>query len=145
MHALHSYHKLTIVILIFRLKFQYKEFHLTIKSHKTDTDFRYFHPNNRRCYFEGEKQLKFFQSYTKALCEWECKTNLTLEKCGCVKFSMPRDNTTKICKTSQLECVMDVESPNCECFVPCNDVTYSYKVDFSTFNRKLYENVISDE
>jgi hypothetical protein len=44
----------------------------------------------RQCYFAGERHLKFFKLYTKANCELECMTNLTLRYCNCSAFYMPR-------------------------------------------------------
>jgi amiloride-sensitive sodium channel len=43
----------------------------------------------RQCYFPDERQLKFFQMYTKSNCEFECLTNLTLRYCNCSTFYMP--------------------------------------------------------
>ncbi len=49
----------------------------------------FFVSTRRQCYFDGERQLKFFQIYTKANCELECLTNLTLRYCNCSAFFMP--------------------------------------------------------
>lgn len=51
-------------------------------------------PDQRNCFFDRERELKFFREYTRYNCELECLSNFTLAKCGCVKFSMPR--TVKI-------------------------------------------------
>lgn len=51
---------------------------------------KYLQPNVRGCYYNGERQLKYFNEYTQRNCESECVANITLNKCGCVKFSMPR-------------------------------------------------------
>jgi acid-sensing ion channel, other len=61
-------------------------------------------PERRQCYFNKERSLKFFKFYTQSSCELECLANFTLNACGCVKFSMPRDNHTKICGQSQIDC-----------------------------------------
>ncbi len=45
--------------------------------------------SRRQCYFDGERQLKFFQIYTKANCKLECLTNMTLRYCRCSAFFMP--------------------------------------------------------
>jgi amiloride-sensitive sodium channel len=45
--------------------------------------------SRRQCYFDGERQLKFFQIYTKANCELECLTNSTMRYCNCSAFFMP--------------------------------------------------------
>ena len=65
--------------------------------HNEDT-LRTFPPETRGCYFDGEKKLKFFKSYTKGNCEYECISNFTLKSCGCVKFSMPRSRKMKVCE-----------------------------------------------
>lgn len=49
-----------------------------------------YNPNQRNCYFDRERKLKYFREYTQYNCELECLSNFTLAKCGCVKFSMPR-------------------------------------------------------
>lgn len=46
-------------------------------------------PEERRCYFESERQLKFFKRYSKINCEVECLTNKTIEVCGCSLYWMP--------------------------------------------------------
>jgi hypothetical protein len=35
-------------------------------------------PNRRQCYFNDERQLKFFKVYTQSNCELECLANFTL-------------------------------------------------------------------
>lgn len=72
-------------------------------------DIKDYDPQSRQCYFQGEKKLKFFKTYTKLSCELECLAKLTLSTCGCVTFSMPRDNSTEICDLSKLNCVHDAE------------------------------------
>lgn len=46
----------------------------------------------RNCYFQHERQLKFFKIYTNQNCEIECKANNTLNKCGCNAFYQPSEN-----------------------------------------------------
>ncbi|XP_070500712.1 pickpocket protein 28-like [Chironomus tepperi] len=69
-----------------------------------DESLRRLTPDQRGCYFEDERQLKFFKSYTQRNCEYECMTNYTLRTCGCVKFSMPRDKMTEICRDKDIKC-----------------------------------------
>lgn len=59
--------------------------------------------DERRCYFDGEKKLKFFKLYTKHHCNLECISNLTLKALNCVHFTMVRDNETKVCDISNAE------------------------------------------
>lgn len=104
------------------------------KSFRTDDDFRKFSPEIRKCYFEGERKLKYFKTYTKAHCEWECKTNKTLEVCGCVKFSMPRGRNTSICDLISLSnCLPEIS--NCNCYSPCVEIKYEYKIKRAILDR----------
>lgn len=48
-----------------------------------------YKPNQRGCFFNSERRLRFFKIYTKYNCEQECLANFTKKECGCVKFSMP--------------------------------------------------------
>lgn len=43
-------------------------------------------PEQRNCFMEGEKNLKYFRIYTKVNCEHECISQAVLETCGCVPF-----------------------------------------------------------
>lgn len=122
--------------------FQYLEFFIYPKSHRTDEALRRFSPQVRNCYFEGERVLKFFKVYTKALCEYECSTNQTLKECGCVKFSMPRTKNTTICTIDELRCTESLSSKHCECFPSCIDIKYNYRYDRAAFNRRFFEGII---
>ncbi|KAG5668409.1 hypothetical protein PVAND_016349 [Polypedilum vanderplanki] len=116
---------------------------LKAKMYKTDESLRKYSPEIRGCYFEGEKNLKFFKSYTKANCEFECMANQTFETCGCVKFSMPRDNETKVCDETKIKCYTDVmtffrnnqeKAQPCDCLRTCSDIKYSTTYsDISSF------------
>lgn len=46
--------------------------------------------DQRNCFFDNERQLKFFKIYSKSNCEVECLTNITYKECGCVLYWMPR-------------------------------------------------------
>lgn len=96
-----------------------------------------YDPEIRQCYQNHEKKLEFFQTYTKDNCEYECLINFTLKNCGCVKFSMPHINSTKICNVTRLNCVLEAErswlslvdeSPEdnaiCKCLASCVDISF---------------------
>lgn len=55
----------------------------------TADELRHFKPNQRKCFFQSEKSLRFFKIYTQTNCEEECLANFTKIECECVKFSMP--------------------------------------------------------
>lgn len=81
-----------------------------------------------------EKQLKYLQSYSRSNCEIECMSMLTLRKCDCVQFFMPRDQDTKICGVADEKCFRNVENSfmdlkkECECLESCDLLTYELNV-----------------
>ena len=48
-----------------------------VNSLQRSKNMQNYSPEIRKCYFDGEKLLKFFKSYTKAHCDFECLTNYT--------------------------------------------------------------------
>ncbi|CAG9766001.1 unnamed protein product [Ceutorhynchus assimilis] len=48
-----------------------------------------FRSEIRECYFESEKVLRFFKTYSQRNCQLECLTNFTFYWCECVGFYMP--------------------------------------------------------
>lgn len=55
----------------------------------TSEGLRYYTPNHRQCFFDSERQLRFFKIYTQHNCRVECLTQFMKIQCGCVHFSMP--------------------------------------------------------
>lgn len=119
----------------FKIEFnKLKTFKISAKVSTYSEDFRRFSPENRGCLFGDEKQLKFFKSYTEQNCLDECFANDTLKTCNCVKFSMPRNDTTPVCIFGQdTDCYWEVYlkfprkglgDPPCGCFKTCNDIKY---------------------
>lgn len=51
--------------------------------------YKKYSPSVRQCFFNHERQLRFFKQYTQRNCELECLANFTVSKCGCAEFSMP--------------------------------------------------------
>lgn len=103
----------------------------------TSSDLKRYNPVQRRCYFDDEKELRFFKSYTKSHCDLECLANYTLSKCGCVRFFMPHDKKTPVCNVTRLLCAEDAEDEwlendnsyqdnkmPCECYPSCAEVKY---------------------
>lgn len=108
---------------------------------------RNYTPEQRNCYFEDERYLKYFKAYTQSNCKLECLTNFTLQSCGCVKFSMPRDKSakTKVCDLSKIDCWSKAEKlffqkelageshetsgenkgkTSCNCMLSCTTIRY---------------------
>lgn len=55
----------------------------------TSEGLRKYSVEKRKCLFDDENHLNFFQFYSQSNCEIECLANYTLKTCGCVKFSSP--------------------------------------------------------
>lgn len=49
----------------------------------------HYSPDQRQCYFNTERKLRFFRYYNQRNCELECLANFTKSECGCVHFAMP--------------------------------------------------------
>ncbi|BFF90118.1 pickpocket protein 28 [Drosophila madeirensis] len=63
-----------------------------------------YHPLRRQCFLSHERSLRFFKVYTESNCQLECLANFTLTKCGCVKFSMPRNMDMPVCGEDKIYC-----------------------------------------
>ncbi|KAI8046473.1 pickpocket protein 28 [Drosophila gunungcola] len=63
-----------------------------------------YHPIRRQCFLSHERSLRFFKVYTESNCQLECLANFTLTKCGCVKFSMPRNMDMPVCGEDKIHC-----------------------------------------
>lgn len=48
-----------------------------------------YKPEQRECYLNSDRSLRFFKTYTMNNCNWECKANYTKQECDCVRFDMP--------------------------------------------------------
>ena len=121
------------------------EFFITIKSYRADDALRSFSAQLRNCYFEGEKPLKYFKTYSKASCQHECSSNQSLKECGCVKFHMPRGKDTPICTLNELKCVKQLPRGQCDCLAPCYDFKYTFRYDKTTINRRLFKGAIPEK
>lgn len=75
----------------------------------TSDNLRGYSPIKRQCFFEGERNLKFFKMYTQSNCEIECITKNVLNICECVQFWMPQVNGTRLCGFSDIDCTMKVQ------------------------------------
>ncbi|XP_031638214.1 pickpocket protein 28-like [Contarinia nasturtii] len=118
----------------------------------TSEGLRDYTPNGRQCYFNKERQLRFFKVYTQRNCELECLSNFTKLECGCVKFSMPRDRDTSICGFDKIKCFNDAEdkllerqfedglknernaATGCNCLPACTSITYDAEISQAKFD-----------
>jgi acid-sensing ion channel, other len=101
---------------------------------KTDKSLRSLQPNERGCYFEGEKNLKFFKIYTRRNCEFECYAEHFSRKLKCVPFYMVRNETTGVCD-ARAGFDMEFEyyhalrnAERCQCLDECDSIKYKIEV-----------------
>lgn len=131
---------------------------MTAQMTKISEDLQSYKPSQRKCYLTNEKSLKFFKSYTKNKCDVECLANYTMKSCGCVKFSMPRENSSKICDYSQISCTVQaqrdmmlsshMQNPGdleCDCLPSCTEITYAMETLQTDYDyKRLFESYLYD-
>lgn len=59
--------------------------------------------DKRKCFFNDERELKYFQYYSQSNCELECYVQYSLEKCGCVEYWVPRFPGTPVCSLNNTQ------------------------------------------
>ncbi|XP_041783523.1 pickpocket protein 28-like [Anopheles merus] len=112
----------------------------------------------RQCFFNHERHLRYFKIYNQENCELECLTNVTQAICGCVRFSMPRSNDTKVCPLSMFRCmydvkwiVYDIDDPErpvnekitamvdrCNCLPACSSISYDVETTQTTLDLEKF-------
>ncbi|XP_077288026.1 pickpocket protein 28-like [Arctopsyche grandis] len=89
--------------------------------------------NKRRCYFSDERQLVYYRTYTQKNCEMECEARLTIERCNCSQYFMPKNSSIRICGVADASCYVELKvnesslmvDTNCdECFPSCYELSY---------------------
>lgn len=109
---------------------------ITPRIIKTDESLRSVDPEERGCYFAGEKKLKFFKVYSRRNCEFECLSRalLKLSKRDCVPFFVVRANATEVCdyrysifsKRNTFLALRHISK--CGCLDECNSIKYKVEV-----------------
>lgn len=126
---------------------------MTAKMTKISESLKSYKPSQRNCHLTNERSLKFFKYYTMNSCHLECYANYTLKTCGCVLFSMPRDNSSRICDYSQIICALKAKrqmmldfntnnpgDPKCNCLPPCSAIDYRLNNFHTAFDyQKLFD------
>lgn len=77
---------------------------ISAKIVKMDENLLSFPIQKRNCFKANERKLRFFKSYSKLNCEYECIANYTYKKCGCVGFPLPRTADLKVCNFEEQYC-----------------------------------------
>uniref|UniRef100_A0A034WTB9 Sodium channel protein Nach n=1 Tax=Bactrocera dorsalis TaxID=27457 RepID=A0A034WTB9_BACDO len=126
-----------------------------------------FSPEKRQCYFNDERYLRYFRSYSQSNCQVECLTNFTINKCGCAKFWMPKPQDVPVCSVEDINCYDTAQSelsiliqnqtmqatmdPNmkiiCDCMPACTSLDYNVEISSARYElnktlqafREVYE------
>ncbi|XP_070492466.1 pickpocket protein 28-like [Chironomus tepperi] len=131
---------------------KHKHLSITATVKSIDNSFKVFPLEQRGCFNENERKLRFFKSYTMSNCIQECIANFTYSKCGCVSFFAPRTSDMKACQINDLACYsniynkwpskyyMDPENQEfpCNCLHTCAEIKYSIVSEY-TFDRDDYD------
>lgn len=88
-------------------------------------------------------------------CELECLANHTLSRCGCVKFSMPRNESTPVCGPAKISCYNKAEDEllqdefkeglktskenyrgetKCNCLPACTTIAYDAEISQAEYD-----------
>ncbi|XP_055708837.1 pickpocket protein 28-like [Phlebotomus papatasi] len=123
----------------------------------TSEGLRAYNPIRRQCYFNHERQLKFFRNYTQKNCELECLSLFMIKECGCAKFYMPRYTDTPICGSGKISCyyrtISDLvlrtmeeglqnnyTNSDCNCLPACTSIAYDAEISQTDMDwDKLFE------
>lgn len=119
---------------------------------ETDEQLRGYDIHVRKCYFAGEKELKYFKIYTRTNCQTECAANYTLELCNCIHHSSPRLKDENVCDYNQIGCyknatrsIMINSMTNslkqkdkrgkiaCDCLPSCTSLRYEGEISYDEF------------
>lgn len=131
----------------------------------TSDKIREYSPEKRGCFFDHERELKYFKYYSQSSCNIECWTNYTINECGCVAFHMPRDNNTKDCTPRQGSCIeearigytedilrqrLNKQNPanarvDCNCMPLCAEITYNGEISSVDWNFNDNDDVQFDD
>lgn len=108
---------------------------------RSDESLKSLGPTDRSCYFEGERNLRFFKVYTPRNCEIECFSNFSQILCNCVPFDIVRDHDTKVCGVTKLDlnCIENLRKnftdyrptgmlATCSCLSKCDSVSYNIEI-----------------
>ncbi|XP_068142436.1 pickpocket protein 28 [Drosophila tropicalis] len=127
----------------------------------TSDGLKHYEPHRRQCYFQKERDLRYFNIYSQSNCELECLANFTYTRCGCVKFSMPRNVNMPVCGAANIKCYNEAEDElllrefmqglqssdentrghtECNCLPSCTSIAYEAEISQADFDYKTVSN-----
>jgi acid-sensing ion channel, other len=98
----------------------------------TDEDLIDVAPSKRGCFFDGERELKFYRVYTKLNCEVECYADFLHKAINCTPYYLARVDSLKLCDLDDIKFIIAAGSLNdthkCNCLERCNSVNYEIEI-----------------
>lgn len=68
---------------------------------------RHLSISDRGCYFENEWNLKFYNRYSEANCQVECRMKQVIDLCGCLPYYYLQFEQIEVCNFTKIKCFMD--------------------------------------
>ncbi|KAF5285661.1 hypothetical protein FQR65_LT13091 [Abscondita terminalis] len=105
---------------------------------------------SRWCFFNEERYLKYFVTYTLQNCITECNVNYTLEKCNCMPYYIMSNSTVEMCEYQHQECIARAknlaaynEKPlqnrsKCNCLPNCNEYNFKSRMSYNRLTSKQF-------
>lgn len=110
----------------------------------SDEKLRHIPPSVRKCYFDGERTLKFYRKYTLRNCEHECLADHVMSNLNCTPFYMIHEEQSRLCgvevvKLIQMNSLREFFYFKCDCLEECNSITYNINILSNLFSEKYNE------
>ncbi|XP_061717305.1 pickpocket protein 28-like isoform X1 [Cydia pomonella] len=124
-------------------------------TYRTDSSLKGLLPERRQCFFQDERKLEYFESYTDSNCKLDLLIREARKWCNCVHYNWPKKSPSEpICSTkADFLCINDVKAKveeqliyayfadseeqrkptgqSSSCHPACNDVIYNSQVFYS--------------
>ncbi|XP_060522682.1 pickpocket protein 28-like [Cylas formicarius] len=84
----------------------------------TSEDLRDYNTEKRNCYFQSDTKLTYFSNYSQINCQMECDIKMTIDRCQCVEYYMPRNKSMPICGIGKMECLQQVSHIRSYIYLP---------------------------
>lgn len=118
-----------------------KTFKITPEFVTYDETFADYSLEERGCYLNEERKLKYFQVHNQVNCLEECLSDFMSLECGCVKFYMIRNQSTRICGLTDSKCFENAEEifrtneKDCNCVGSCEIL--KYQIELHSMKKKM--------
>jgi acid-sensing ion channel, other len=103
-------------------------------------------PEKRNCYFDGERELKFYKIYTKVNCEMECYAEYLHRAINCTPYYLPREESAKFCDLVDIKPLITATNSSkmrqCNCLDNCDSINYEVDMFWNSVSSKSNESYV---